>query len=134
MRNRLSSFPCPEICIQLVRNGESLETSRICPSRSCRRTVKKITNWPPVVAVSCLDAPAGGLKDTTNNIKNSTSGFVINIISEPFVELANATSIDAPPDVDEWSLSGLTKAPSVRTVSASFFMFTHGRDRSDARV
>ena len=41
-------------------------------------------------------------------------GFVVNIISEPFIELADATSIDAPPDVSEWSFSGLTKLPSVR--------------------
>jgi len=71
-----------------------------------------ITNWPPVVAVSCLNAAPGGLKDTTNNVKNSKGGFVISIISEPFVELANATSIDAPPEVSEWCLSGLTKVPS----------------------
>jgi len=36
----------------------------------------------------------------------------VNIISEPFVENANVTSVDAPSDVGEWALSGLTKAPS----------------------
>ena len=78
-------------------------------------SIVQISNWPPVVAVSCLNAAPGRLKDTTNNVKSSQSGFVINIIGEPFVELANATSIDAPPDVNEWTLSGLTKLPSVRT-------------------
>ncbi|KAF8436052.1 hypothetical protein L210DRAFT_3648313 [Boletus edulis BED1] len=74
-----------------------------------------ISNWPPVVAVSCLNhgAAPGRLKDTSNNVKNSKGGFVISIISEPFVELANASSIDAPPEVSEWSLSGLTKVPSI---------------------
>lgn len=76
-------------------------------------SIVKISNWPPVIAFSCLNAAPGQLKDTTNNVKNSKGGFVVSIISEPFVELANATSIDAPPNVDEWSLSGLTKLPSV---------------------
>ncbi|KAF8436787.1 hypothetical protein L210DRAFT_3688081 [Boletus edulis BED1] len=73
------------------------------------------SNWPPVVAVSCLNhgAAPGRLNDTSNNVKNSKGGFVISIISEPFVELANASSIDAPPEVSEWSVSGLTKVPSI---------------------
>ena len=74
----------------------------------------QISHWPPTVAFSCLNAAPNRLKDTTNNVRNSTGGFVVNIISEPFIELADATSIDAPPDVSEWSFSGLTKLPSVR--------------------
>jgi flavin reductase (DIM6/NTAB) family NADH-FMN oxidoreductase RutF len=35
---------------------------------------------------------------------------VINIISEHFVEAANATSVNAPYGVSEWGLSGLTPA------------------------
>lgn len=38
--------------------------------------------------------------------------FTVNIISEPFIEAANYTSIDAPPNVDEWKLSGLTPVAS----------------------
>jgi flavin reductase (DIM6/NTAB) family NADH-FMN oxidoreductase RutF len=37
---------------------------------------------------------------------------VINIISEHFVEAANATSINAPFDVSEWALTGLHAAPT----------------------
>jgi flavin reductase (DIM6/NTAB) family NADH-FMN oxidoreductase RutF len=37
---------------------------------------------------------------------------VVSIISEAFVEAANYTSIDAPPGVSEWDLSGLTREPS----------------------
>jgi len=77
-----------------------------------------ISNWPPVVAFSCLNAEPGRPKDTTNNVKNSTGGFVVNIISEPFLEHANATSIDAPPEVSEWPLSGLTKLPSIHVKAA----------------
>jgi len=40
------------------------------------------------------------------------SRFVVNIISEAFLEAANYTSIDAPPEVSEWELSGLTKESS----------------------
>ena len=42
----------------------------------------------------------------------------INIISEHFLEAANATSVNAPYGVSEWALSGLTPAPST-TVQAS---------------
>ena len=36
---------------------------------------------------------------------------MINVISEHFLEAANATSIDAPYGISEWVLSGLTQAP-----------------------
>lgn len=51
------------------------------------------------------------LTDTSHNIKE-TSEFCVSIISEPFLEAANFTSIDAPNNVDEWALSGLTQRPS----------------------
>jgi hypothetical protein len=41
-----------------------------------------------------------------------TRRFVVNIISEAFIEAANYTSIDAPAGVSEWDLSGLTREPS----------------------
>lgn len=37
---------------------------------------------------------------------------VINIVSEHFLEAANACSLDAPYGESEWTWSGLTKAPS----------------------
>ncbi|KAG1870534.1 hypothetical protein C8R48DRAFT_670879 [Suillus tomentosus] len=51
---------------------------------------------------------AGCLKDTATNLKNN-QGFAMNIISEAFVENANATAIDAPPEFDEWALNDQTK-------------------------
>lgn len=36
---------------------------------------------------------------------------VINIISEHYLEAANATSVNAPYGVSEWALTGLTPAP-----------------------
>jgi len=50
-------------------------------------------------------------KDSCDNIKE-TKEFVVNIISEPFIEAANYTSIDAPPNVSEWDLTGLTPIKS----------------------
>ena len=54
-------------------------------------------------------------KNTCDNILD-TKEFTVSLISEPFLEAANSTSIDAPPSVDEWIVSGLTPAPSVRFV------------------
>ncbi|TRM61995.1 hypothetical protein BD626DRAFT_404560 [Schizophyllum amplum] len=52
---------------------------------------------------------SGSTKDTLANIHN---GFVVNLISEPWVVNAHAAAIPAPPGVSEWGFSGLTKAPS----------------------
>jgi len=53
-------------------------------------------------------------------VKNLTESgeCVINIISEHFIEAANACSVNAPYGESEWSLSGLTPASS-STVKAS---------------
>lgn len=66
---------------------------------------------PPLVSVT-ISTEAGKDKDTSANIQE-TKEFTVNIISVPFVDNANACSIDAPHDVSEWPISGLTKAPSV---------------------
>lgn len=52
-------------------------------------------------------------KDSAQNIRD-TKEFTVNIISEPWIEQANACSIDCPPEISEWDISGLTKEPSVR--------------------
>ncbi|KAJ6572147.1 hypothetical protein B0H19DRAFT_1132720 [Mycena capillaripes] len=65
---------------------------------------------PCVISVSCTSSPRQ--KDTANNII-ATKGFTVNIISEPWIAQANSCSIDAPPGVSEWALSGLTQEPSV---------------------
>ena len=49
--------------------------------------------------------------DTSSNI-DELKEFCCSIISEPFLEAANYTSIDAPLGVEEWALAGLTKRPS----------------------
>lgn len=51
-----------------------------------------------------------GKKDTLVNIE-ATGEFVINILSESMAEAMNETAFDFPPDVDEFTVSGLTPAP-----------------------
>ncbi|KAI0737254.1 hypothetical protein C8Q80DRAFT_1115495 [Daedaleopsis nitida] len=76
-----------------------------------------VTHNPPLVSISVSVAPSGSHKDTAANIK-ATKEFTVNIISEPFVENANITCIDAPAGISEWPLSGLTKEPSVHVKPA----------------
>ncbi|KAG2064656.1 hypothetical protein BDR04DRAFT_1109765 [Suillus decipiens] len=71
-----------------------------------------VTNYPPVISFACNHSAPGVLKDTIANIKTN-QGFTVNIISEAFVDNANATAIDAPRGFDEWSISGLTKEKCV---------------------
>jgi len=59
----------------------------------------------------------GAKKDTLKNIE-STKEFVINIVSEEFVQQMNDCATEFASDVDEFGASGLTKVDSV-TVSPS---------------
>jgi len=70
-----------------------------------------VTHNPPLISVSCSNV-AGKLKDTAANVK-ATKGFTVNIMSEPFIENANACSADLPSDLSEWPMSGLTRAESI---------------------
>jgi flavin reductase (DIM6/NTAB) family NADH-FMN oxidoreductase RutF len=70
-----------------------------------------VTHNPPTISIACSNGPER-MKDTANNIK-SGNGFTVNIISEPFAEQANVCSINAPENIGEWPISGLTKERSV---------------------
>ena len=64
---------------------------------------------PPIFIVGF----AGGIdkaKDSLRNLIDSRE-CTINIVSEHFIEAANATAIDAPYGVSEWALSGLHPVP-----------------------
>lgn len=71
-----------------------------------------VTFAPPTISISVSHTPAG-LKDTARNIF-TTKEFTVSIISHPWVENANAASVDTPADVSEWPLSGLTKEASTK--------------------
>lgn len=64
---------------------------------------------PPIFGVGF----SGGFDNAKDSLKNLTESgeCVINIISEHYIEAANATSIDLPYGVSEWSATGLTPAP-----------------------
>ncbi len=68
-----------------------------------------INHDPPIFIVGF----AGGMDNAKDSLRNliESKECTINIISEHFVEAANATSIDAPYGVSEWALSGLHPAP-----------------------
>ncbi|KAI0946642.1 hypothetical protein AcW1_010056 [Taiwanofungus camphoratus] len=70
-----------------------------------------VTHNPPLISVSLTNGPVR-VHDSTANIK-ATKEFTVSIISEPWVEAANITSIDAPAEIGEWPISGLTREKSV---------------------
>ncbi|KAJ7430122.1 hypothetical protein B0H11DRAFT_2398584 [Mycena galericulata] len=74
------------------------------------RYMRDVSTNPPIISVSFTGSPRH--KDSGNNIR-ATKGFTVNIISEPWIAQANSCAIDAPPNMSEWALSGLTREPSV---------------------
>ena len=66
---------------------------------------------PPVVACTVLPNPDGRMKDTGHNILWARE-FVVNLVSEQIAEAMNITCIDAPADVEELTLAGLTTVAS----------------------
>ena len=86
----------------------------------------------------CCSNGSKRLKDTAANIK-ATKSFTVNIISEPFIEAANVTAVDAPEGVSEWPISGLTKEKSVRISMlqrgyTALFLDTHPIPRAQIHV
>ncbi|KAJ7512392.1 hypothetical protein B0H11DRAFT_2268450 [Mycena galericulata] len=72
--------------------------------------LRLVSTNPPIISVSFTGSPRH--KDSGNNIR-ATKGFTVNIVSEPWIAQANSCAIDAPPNMSEWALSGLTREPSV---------------------
>jgi flavin reductase (DIM6/NTAB) family NADH-FMN oxidoreductase RutF len=67
---------------------------------------------PPVICFApMVRASDGAQKDTLHNVQQ-TGEFVVNIVSEDFVEKMNICSAEFPPEVDEWEKSGLTPVAS----------------------
>ena len=67
---------------------------------------------PPVVVFCPMLRPLPPTaKDTLRNVM-ATREFVVNIVSEEFVERMNATAATVGPEVDEFELSGLTPIAS----------------------
>lgn len=68
-----------------------------------------VNHDPPIFIVGY----AGGFDKAKDSLKNLTESgeCVINIISEHYLEAANACSVNAPYGISEWSLTGLTPKP-----------------------
>jgi flavin reductase (DIM6/NTAB) family NADH-FMN oxidoreductase RutF len=71
-----------------------------------------VCNDPPTLAFSS-GRRAGDKKDTVRNIEH-TQDFVVNLVDDVLAEQMNLTSGEYPPTVDEFALTGLTAAPSVK--------------------
>ncbi len=71
------------------------------------------SNPPTVLFCSSIRGSDGKTKDTLNNVR-ATNEFVVNIVTEELLQAMNASSIEAPPDFDEFNYAGLTLSPSVR--------------------
>jgi flavin reductase (DIM6/NTAB) family NADH-FMN oxidoreductase RutF len=67
---------------------------------------------PPVICFApMLRSADGSRKDTLLNIE-LTREFVVNVVSEDFIQQVNICSTEFPPEVDEFEASGLTPIPS----------------------
>ncbi|TDH63785.1 flavin reductase family protein [Dankookia rubra] len=66
---------------------------------------------PVVIGFGAGPRPAGALKDTADNIRQ-TGEFVVNLVPESAIHGMNATAIDFPPGVDELAEAGLSKTAS----------------------
>lgn len=66
---------------------------------------------PPIIGFSSI-----GAKDSLRNIE-ATGEFAWNLVTRELAEAMNQTCIDAPPEIDEFELTGMTPVPS-RVISA----------------
>lgn len=64
--------------------------------------------FPPTVALG-PGSRKGVNKDTLRNIRE-TGEFTISVVTEELAELANATSAEFPPDINEWEAFGIAGA------------------------
>ncbi|MEM7469530.1 MAG: flavin reductase family protein [Pseudomonadota bacterium] len=70
-----------------------------------------VSSNPPIIGFSAVVNREGRLRDSRLNAE-AYDEFVVNVVSEDFVEQMNATAVDVPPEVDEFELAGLTPEPS----------------------
>ncbi|KAI1500397.1 hypothetical protein F5X99DRAFT_386364 [Biscogniauxia marginata] len=77
----------------------------------------QVVNHDPPLFVLGVAGSLAAPKDTLRNLLE-TRECVVGIISEHFVEAANAASVDAPHGVSEWDVTGLTPVDDCVTVKA----------------
>ena len=65
---------------------------------------------PPIVILGLQNKDDGSPKDTTRNILESGE-FVVNLIDRKMAEAMNNCAVDFPPEVSEFDITGLNRAP-----------------------
>ncbi|EMB15652.1 MULTISPECIES: flavin reductase family protein [Rhodopirellula] len=68
---------------------------------------------PPTVMFCPVNRLDGTPKDTLANVR-ANGQFVVNVVTEEFAETMKQSATDVRPDEDEFVLTGLQKAPSVK--------------------
>jgi flavin reductase (DIM6/NTAB) family NADH-FMN oxidoreductase RutF len=68
---------------------------------------------PTVVFCPLVRGTDGKTKDTLNNVR-ATHEFVVNIVTEELAGAMNLSSIEAPPEMDEFVFSGVTPVASIQ--------------------
>lgn len=71
-----------------------------------------VSTAPPVILFSCNTPGDRSEKDTLANVR-ATKEFVYNLATFDLRDAVNTTSTPAAPEIDEFELAGLEKAPSV---------------------
>ena len=74
--------------------------------------VQNLTFDPPYIMFSANQKTSGLRKDSVVNAEQ-TGEFVYNMVTYELREAMNITAQEVPPDVDEFELAGLEKAPSI---------------------
>jgi flavin reductase (DIM6/NTAB) family NADH-FMN oxidoreductase RutF len=74
---------------------------------------QNLTFDPPYVMFAANQNTRGMRKDTVVNAEQ-TGEFVYNMATYDLREAVNLSGTEVPPEVDEFELAGLTKAPSIR--------------------
>ena len=69
-----------------------------------------VSNRPPMLAIN-MGRRDGELKDTVRNLR-SRGTYVVNVVTEAFLEQMHQSSFDYPPDVSEPEVLGLRLMPS----------------------
>lgn len=68
-----------------------------------------VSSKPPLLSIA-VARRQGQRKDTTNNASN-TGEFVVNVVSEPWLDAMVASSAEVGPEVNEFELAKVTPAP-----------------------
>lgn len=74
---------------------------------------QNLTFDPPYVIFSANQTTQGRRKDTVVNTEQ-TGEFIYNMATYDLREAVNRSAAEVPPEVDEFELAGVTKAPSIR--------------------